>query len=80
MLNRASAATLSAMVLTLTACGPQSASDGETTNDTSARTTTMEGGGVYPSPSPSLAVEPMATDPAASATHNEQKNLAPPVK
>jgi len=69
---------LSAMVLTLTACGERPAPD--EADDTSSGTTTMEGGGVYPSPSPSLAVEPMATDPAARATQNEQKNLAPPVK
>ena len=79
MLTRASAVMLSAMVLTLTACGERPASD-EAANDTSSGTTTMEAGGAYPSPSPSLAVEPMATDPAASATQNEQKNLAPPVK
>jgi hypothetical protein len=79
MMSSASSFVLSAMVLALAACTEQPSSN-DAPDDPSARTTTMEGGGVYPSPSPSLAVEPMAKDPAAAATQNEQRNLAPPVK
>ena len=64
----------------LTSLGLAACSGGaETSSDTDAvsETDIMEGGGAYPSPSASLAVEPLATDPAVSAAQNEARNMAP---
>ncbi len=74
-MKRSIALALAVATIGLAACGRESEPAANT--ETADTTTTMEGGGAYPSPTPSLAVEPLASDAAATATENAARNLAP---
>lgn len=77
-MTRSMTALLLAASLGLAACGERADDTTATeTNETADNTATMEGGGVYPSPTGTLAVEPMASDPARNAVQNEARNKAP---